>query len=252
MSPAERQYQRIAADLRRRIGRGEWQTGDCLPSRAKLAIEYDVDANVLQRAQQLLITEGLLEGRTGSGTYVRRPVPRREMVRSRIGTPASFRADLGAIDGSGSWESTTNTNSPAPPEVAARLGIEPGAPTVHTVYEFLIDSQPVLLANSWEPLALTAGSPVICPEYGPLAGQGVVRRMAEIGVRVERAVERTRPSRATGTQANLLGVSAGDLVTLIERTYYDREGRAVETADLVVPDSRWDISYELPIGRQES
>lgn len=163
MSPAERQYQRIAADLRRRIDLGEWQIGDVLPSRAKLAIEYDVDPNVLQRAQQLLITEGLLEGRSGSGTYVRRPVPRRAMVRSRIGTPASFRADLGEIDGTGSWESSTGTNVPAPPEAAARLGLEPGTPTVHTVYEFLIDSQPVLLANSWEPLALTEGSPVICP-----------------------------------------------------------------------------------------
>ncbi|MGW4649448.1 GntR family transcriptional regulator [Kitasatospora sp. NPDC004289] len=252
MSPAERQYQRVADDLRARVGRGEWQVGERLPSRAKLAVEYDVGENVLQRAQEVLITEGLLAGRAGSGTYVRQPVVRRPMLRSRVGAPVSFRAQLGETGEEGSWESSTSTNVPAPPATAARLGIEPGAPTVHTAYEYLIGGQPVLLADSWEPMSVTEGSPVICPEYGPLAGQGVVRRMAAIGVNVERAVERTRPARATAQQAVLLGVSAGDLVTLIERTHLDGDGRAVETADLVIPDSRWEITYELPIVRQES
>ncbi|GAA3024845.1 hypothetical protein GCM10020229_40120 [Kitasatospora albolonga] len=41
-------------------------------------------------------------------------------------------------------------------------------------------------------------------------------------------------------------------MTLIERTHLDGDGRAVETADLVIPDSRWEITYELPIVRQES
>ena len=66
-------YMRVADDLRRRIAAGEWQVGERLPSRAKLATEYGVGPNVLQKAQERLIIEGLLEGRAGSGTYVRKP-----------------------------------------------------------------------------------------------------------------------------------------------------------------------------------
>ncbi len=35
--------------------------------------------------------------------------------------------------------------------------------------------------------------------------------------------------------------------TRIERTYYDSDGRPVETADITVPDVRWEIAYEISI-----
>lgn len=87
MPSQEPPYLRIAEDLRHRVTRGEWQVGERLPSRARLAVRYDVGANVLQRAQELLIAEGLLEGRAGSGTYVRVPTERRRMVRSGLRRP---------------------------------------------------------------------------------------------------------------------------------------------------------------------
>ncbi|GAA5011383.1 GntR family transcriptional regulator [Kitasatospora paranensis] len=250
MPSQEPPYLRISDDLRRRITEGEWRIGERLPSRAQLAAAYGVGANVLQRAQELLISEGLLEGRAGSGTYVRTPAERRPMVRSRhrsLHGSAPFAARPGAADPAGTWDATSYARTPAPARIAERLAIEPGEWTVRTCYEFLLDGRPVQLAESWEPMAVTDGTPVLLPELGPLAGAGVVARMASIGVTVDFAVERPRPARAGQEQAHLLGLSAGDLVTLIERTYFDTEGRAVETADLVVPDAGWDIVYELPV-----
>ncbi|MEU9031710.1 hypothetical protein AB0D46_30140 [Streptomyces sp. NPDC048383] len=56
-----------------------------------------------------------------------------------------------------------------------------------------------------------------------------------------------RPSpRATPDRANLLGISLGALITEVERACFDSEGRSVETADLVVPDSRYEIAYAFP------
>lgn len=235
-------YLRIADHLRRRVTAGEWAVGERLPSRARLAESYGVGPNVLQRAQEVLIGEGLLEGRTGSGTYVREPVERLAMMRSR--TAGAFPASLVP---DGGWESESAARTPAPDGVARRLRIEPGTLTVHTRYEFLLDGRTAQLADSWEPMDLTGDTPVLLPEYGPLHGRGVVARMASLGVRVARAVERLRPARATAEQAALLGITAGDLVTLVERTYLDDSGRPVETADLVIPDSRWAICYELPV-----
>lgn len=65
-------------------------------------------------------------------------------------------------------------------------------------------------------------------------------------------MEAVRPARADQRQANLLGISVGDVITEIERTYYDTEGRPVETADIVVADVRWEIAYEFAVDRPDT
>ncbi|MFI2051619.1 GntR family transcriptional regulator [Streptomyces purpureus] len=248
--PREKPYLEVADALRVRIKSGEWAVGEKLPSRARIADEYGVGQSVAQRAMERLIIEGLLEGRAGSGTYVRRPRERLRMVRSRHrerrgGSP--FRADMREQGKAGTWESRSTARVPAPERIAERLAIEPGDPCVHTRYEFLADGQPVQLSESWEPMSITDGTPIVLPEMGPHAGAGVVERMRSIGVIVDVAVEVPRPARATQEQANLLGISVGDLITEIERTYYTAEGRPVETADITVADVRWEIAYEIGI-----
>ncbi|MEW2623928.1 GntR family transcriptional regulator [Streptomyces sp. NPDC048106] len=249
--PREAPYLAVADALRARIVAGEWRTGGRLPSRARLAVEYGVGRNVMQRAVDRLIAEGLLEGRAGSGTYVRAPRERLPMIRARRpgrpGHPATSLAERGRA---GAWDAHSRVRVPAPAAIAERLAIAPGDPCVSTHYEFLADGQPVQLSHSWEPLAITGGTPVVLPEKGPLAGKGVVERLRSIGVSVETVSELPRPARATREQANLLGIGLGDLVLLIERTLYDRDGRPVETADIVIPDVRREVLYEFAVDRR--
>ncbi len=244
----EAPYLEVADDLRDRIKRGEWAQGDRMPSRAQLAKEYGVGRNVTQRAVDRLIVEGLLEGRAGSGTFVTRPRERRRMVRSRHrekpGT-GRIRTDVLELGRAADWESHTEARTAAPARIAERLGIAEGDLCVRTSYEFLADRQPVQLSESWEPMAITGGTPIVLPELGPLAGKGVLRRMLSIGIEIDTAVEVPRPGRATVAEAALLGITPGDLLLHIERTYYATDGRAVETADITVPDVRWEIAYEI-------
>ncbi|MGW6574233.1 GntR family transcriptional regulator [Streptomyces sp. NPDC054945] len=250
--PEQPPYLRIADVLRQRIAEHEWTVGDRLPSRAQIAEECGVGENVVRRAQELLISQGVLEGRTGSGTYVAEPRRRVRVVRSSAreqpgGSP--FRADMQALGRQGNWESRTEAKVPAPAEIAARLGIAVGELCVRTVYEFLADGRPVQLSTSWEPYGLTAGTLVVLPEGGPHAGAGVVNRMAEIGITVSHAVEQPEPRQATAEEASLLGIQKAALVTHIRRTYYSDQGQPVETADIVVPVALCEIVYEVPISR---
>ena len=247
--PREAPYLQVADDLRTRIQSGEWAVGEKLPGRSILAEHYDVGANVIQRATERLIIEGVLEGRAGSGTFVRSPRDRLRMVRSRPRELRSgpFRADMREQGRSGTWETHTVVRVPAPKQIATRLGITEGDLCVRTQYEFFADGMPVQLSDSWESMAVTDGTPILLPESGPLAGRGVVARMRSIGITIATAIEVPRPSRATQEQANLLGISLGELLTIIERTYYDVDGRPLETADVVVPDVRWEIAYEISI-----
>ncbi|MGO4463636.1 GntR family transcriptional regulator [Streptomyces sp. M-16] len=243
-------YLQVVDSLRARIEAGEWAVGDKLPSRARFADEYAVGQSVTQRAMEQLIIEGFLEGRAGSGTYVRTPRRRMRMLRTRRRVPGAgntFRSEAAAHGIAASWDSRTVPQAPAPERIAARLAIAPGAPCVMTRYEFMADGSPAELSESWEPLEITSGTPIVLPEEGEMRGAGVVARMRSIGITVTSVVEVPRPSRADQHQANLLGISLGSLITEIERTYIDVDGRPVETADLVIPDSRYEIAYAFPV-----
>ncbi|MFJ9623751.1 GntR family transcriptional regulator [Streptomyces sp. NPDC101181] len=248
--PRDTPYLQVADALRARLRAGEWKVGDKLPSRARFAEEYGVGQSVAQRAVERLIAEGILEGRAGSGTYVRRARERRRMLRSRLRElrgDSPFRAHMRDQGAAGVWECDSTARVPATEDIAGRLAIEPGDLCVMTDYEFLADGQPVQLARSWEPMAITDGTPVLLPEMGPKGKIGVVERMRSIDVHIVTAIEVPRPARATREHANLLGIPLGDLVTRLERTYFDAEGRPVETADIIVPDSRWEIAYEIEV-----
>ncbi|MFD9301893.1 GntR family transcriptional regulator [Streptomyces sp. NPDC060048] len=237
--PRDTAYSKVADALRTRIAAPEWPVGAKLPSRARLAAEYSVGQSVAQRALELLIIEGLLEGRPGAGTYVRVPRQRLRVVRPHRRAPGAS-AGVRA-------ESHTKARVEATAGIAARLGIAPGDPCVVTTYAFSGEGGTFEVCESWEPMALTGGTPVVLPEMGPHRGAGVAPRMRAIGITVTSVLEVPRPARADRRQAGLLGIGVGDLITGIERTHYAADGRAVETADIVVADRHTEIAYEIPV-----
>ncbi|KWX02805.1 GntR family transcriptional regulator [Carbonactinospora thermoautotrophica] len=242
-------YLRIADDLRSRIVDGTLPPGTRLPSRAQLAREYGVAESVALEAMRLLVSEGFVETRPGSGSYVRRRPQVRRLVRSwyrekRGDSP--FRADMAAQGRQGSWESHSETTT-APPVIAERLGVPPGEPVMRTNYVFYADGEPVMLSTSYEPLTITRNTPIVLPEEGPYAGKGVVERMAAIGVNVTHAAEAVTARPVLASEAELLKVPTGTTIIRIARTYYADE-RAVETADITIPADRYEIIYHIPVG----
>jgi GntR family transcriptional regulator len=133
------------------------------------------------------------------------------------------------------------------PAIVARLAAEPGDLAMRTIYTFLGDGKPVILSVSWEPAALTTGTPVMLPEEGPHAGKGVVERMAVIGQRITHAEENVAARPALASEAQRLGIRPGGTVLTVARTYYTPE-RPVETADIVIPVERYSLVYEVPVG----
>jgi DNA-binding GntR family transcriptional regulator len=241
-------YQRIADDLRRSILDGSLAPGARLPSRHDLAREYEVSDRVGMEAVRLLIAEGFVESKSGSGSYVRRRPEMQRLTRSWYtnrsgGSP--FRASMEAGGRPGTRESSSE-RAAMTPAIASRLGGQPDEPAMRTRYTFLSDGEPVMTSESWEPLALTQGTAVMLPEEGPHAGSGVVERMAVIGQRITRAEEVVSARPALAAEAARLSIRPGSLVLTIARTYFTEE-RAVETADIVIPVERYALVYEVPV-----
>ncbi|MEU6021782.1 GntR family transcriptional regulator [Micromonospora sp. NPDC047134] len=243
-------YQRIVDDLRSRILSGGLAPGDKLPTEKELQQRWGYSTTIIKHALTLLRSEGLIEGRRGSGNYVRdrtqlvRRAHSRDM-RRRLGSTSPFARDSEAAGRRPTWESES-ARIPAPPHIAERLGIQPDDTVMHTRYRYLADDNPIQLADSYEPIAVTGGTPVEYPERGPVIG--VVAWMDFIGVPIDRFVEEvtTRPAMPEEITALDLDPRGGRWVIAIERTYYAGPA-AVETADIVFPGDRYRLVYEMPV-----
>ncbi|MFI0737096.1 GntR family transcriptional regulator [Streptomyces sp. NPDC021100] len=241
-------YLRVAGDLRQKIVAGELPPHTRLPSQARIREQYGVSDTVALEARKVLMAEGLVEGRSGSGTYVRERPERRAVVRTGyrgVGESSSFRQEQADPRVKGTWEARSEQLS-ASPAVAERLRIAPGDRVMRTDYLFRCAGEPAMLSTSWEPLAVTGRTPVMLPEEGPLAGRGVVERMAAIDLVVDNVTEEisARPGLAQETLA--LGGVPGHCVLVVSRTYF-AGGRAVETADVVMLAERHRVAYHLPV-----
>ena len=91
-------YIRIHDAIKKEIEGGVWEIGQRLPSERDLADDYEVSRMTLRQAITLLVEEGILERRVGSGTYVashrvqekmRGTTSFTEIVRSQGKTPSS-------------------------------------------------------------------------------------------------------------------------------------------------------------------
>ncbi|MER6960607.1 MULTISPECIES: GntR family transcriptional regulator [unclassified Streptomyces] len=241
-------YLRVAGDLRKKIADGSLPPHTRLPSQARIREEYGVSDTVALEARKVLMAEGLVEGRSGSGTYVReRPVPRRI---SRSGyRPVSgatpFRQEQAEAHTRGTWESSSEQVE-ASVAVAERLGIQSGDRVMCTKYVFREAGEVMMLSTSWEPLAVTGRTPVMLPEEGPLGGMGVVERMRAIDVIVDNVTEEVGARPGLAEELLALGGVPGHVVLVVQRTYY-ASGRPVETADVVIPADRYRVAYHLPV-----
>ncbi|HXP21468.1 MAG TPA: GntR family transcriptional regulator [Streptosporangiaceae bacterium] len=252
-------YLRVLEDLRSRIRSGLLGPGARIPSRNAIITNYGVGETAAKHALQVLATEGLIEARPGSGSYVRKVPAARFLEHDRLEFPGSPFGVQETVTISGdrtdepvqtmarrlAWEHQTE-QAPAPPRIAERLGLAGAAATMVTRYLLTSDGEPVQLAVSYEPAELTAGTAVAVPEQGPLAGRGVIERMRSIGVLVDEVVEELSVRPSLRAEASALAIPAGAAVLVIERVQY-AAGRAVEVGEVVVPADRFKLRYRFPV-----
>jgi DNA-binding GntR family transcriptional regulator len=240
----------IANELRQQIIDGTLPPGARFPTLAEIQEKYNVAEGTAYQATRVLLNEGLTVTKPGAQTRVRELPEVVRLVRSwyresRSGSP--WHADMAEQGRVGAQTSHTEEIG-APPAVAERLFIKPGERVMRTVYICTLDEKPIFLCTSYEPLNLTAETPVLLAEGGRLADIDVVERMALIGHAVTKVVEEIVPRTLTGKEAERLNLRAGIAIVVIERTYF-AGSRPVETADLVIAPT-YRARYEIPIGEE--
>jgi GntR family transcriptional regulator len=239
-------YLRVLEDLRAQIRDGVLAPGARVPSRNGIIARYRVGETAAKHALQVLATEGLIEARAGSGSYVRQAPAISRLEHDRPHFPGS---PFGLVDERAvvAWEHQTQRVHP-PRQVARRLGLAETQLVTRTRYLLTADGSPVQLATSYEPAEVTAGTAVASPEEGPFAGRGVVERMRAIGVTVDQLVEDVSVRPCPSAEAAALGIPAGAPVLVVTREH--RAGqRAVETSKIVISADRFTLRYRIPVAQ---
>ncbi len=245
-------YLRVLEDLRDQIQGGLLAPGARVPSRNAIMARYGVGETAAKHALRVLVAEGVIEARAGSGSYVRRLPDAAHLEHDRLHFPGS---PFGLADGLPpgghgeahsprlAWEHQSEQVSP-PAHIARRLGLpDRDHPVTRTRYLMSADGCPVQLATSYEPAQLRGA---LSPEQGRYAGRGVLDRMSAIGLRVDQVVEDISLRPALAAEAAVLGLAPGTPVLLVERDHRCGE-RVVEAAEIVVAADRFRLRYRFPV-----
>jgi GntR family transcriptional regulator len=206
----------LAEELRARILAGEWQPGEKLPSEPELARRRTVSRSSMRAAITVLEEDGYVSRRHGSGTYV----TARPALPSDLGRNFGVSA-LIAHNGMkpGSAEETSGA-VPAPPEVAAVLDVEPGAPVSTLRRVRTADGRRVVDVTDW------CRTEHIAPDELP-AVESIYDALAERGLAVDHGVATLEPRNADDELASRLGVPRGTLLLTIDQIDRTGDGTAV-------------------------
>nr|CAA6830925.1 MAG: Predicted transcriptional regulator of N-Acetylglucosamine utilization, GntR family [uncultured Thiotrichaceae bacterium] len=90
-------YQQLANRIRREVSDGVYQVNEKIPSENELSRHYDIGRPTVRQATDLLVREGVLLRKRGSGTFVQAPTQQIDLF-SLAGTSAAFDQSQQPVD----------------------------------------------------------------------------------------------------------------------------------------------------------
>jgi GntR family transcriptional regulator len=239
-------YWLIAAGLREAIEAGEYPAGARLPGENDVMKQHSVARGTARQALTQLVNWGLAEARKGSGIYVRdfRPIVREGIGRlGRSAWPSGVSVWSSETEGRDLTVDQLDVSEADPPEhIRALLDLPPAAGVVLRSRRYVLDGKPVLLARSWLPAAIAAGTPIVRHDTGP---GGIYARLTEIGHAPARFREDIRARMPLPDEAGRLQIAAGTPVVEICRVAVDAAGTPVEVNEMTADSSAYIFRYEF-------
>ncbi|MGW4779350.1 GntR family transcriptional regulator [Streptomyces filamentosus] len=243
-------HQKIAAELRRRITRGDLPPGSKLGSTAELMEQYGGVANTtVQKALQMLKAEGLLEGLPGKGVYVRQHAqecvePVAYMRPARPGEPYPWVSEAAKRQQVGRSRLLDVEVVVPPVEVAEALRLGDGERAVLRKQLLFLDEEPTELARSYYPLGLVEGTAVL--ERKLIRG-GTPALLDSMGLPPREFVDELSSEIPTEEEVVVLELPKDMPVLVAFRVVYSDGGRPIEATLMTKAAHRYRMRYRLPV-----
>lgn len=193
----------VLRDLRRRIDSGELRQGERLPAENHLAEQYGVSRITIRRALANLATDGYIDRRHGTGTFVSE---RAELVHHDLLLEGSWRERLQAAHHSTQSDViTSRIVAEVPPRVLSALTDVIEGEVLDQDWVYLervqrVDGHPIGLSESWLPARVVPGL-----EASPLVDGSLTRALAtQFGIGPDLVDNRLLADQAGAREAELL------------------------------------------------
>lgn len=251
------QYRQVADLLREGIETGEYPPGSVLPSEPDLASRFGVSRVTINRAVQLLRSEGLVRVHRGRGTLVRAiPAIRRnsnqryqKAAREEGGGRGAFDYEIRRLGLTPRTE-IVQLEAVTPPSAAAEvLGLGEDEKALIRKRQMFASDEPVLLATSYIPWEIAERAGVTQIDSGP---GGTYSRLADIGLGPVRFSEDVRVRIPTAEEEAFFALWEGQQVIEIVHISWLEDARAIEYRIDTLPTSQWIMHFEWNAENSES
>lgn len=222
--------------LRERILNGELEPGSRLPGELSLAAEYGISRVTVRRALNTLASDGLIDRRPGSGTFVREGNSVQPIV-ADLSNVLSHLVEMGRRTGV-RLLSFAYVN---PPEsVAVSLGLEPGERTQRSIRVRLIDGAPFsyLVTHVPERIGVTYSE-------ADLASMPLLGLLERSGIVVDEASQSIGATLAGPDIADALELEIGSPLLSLTRVVWDPSGQGVEHLHALYRPDRYSFHMDL-------
>lgn len=210
---------------------GKIAAGDALPSERDLCEIMGASRVTVRKATELLIEEGLLSRRQGSGTY----------VTPRIQAPGSFLSSF-SEDAEARGDATDTiwmmkVVADASEEEARLLELPAGAKVARLSRVRMAGGEPLAIENAVVPAEML-------PDIGKL-GSSLYKALDKRGNRPVTGQQKIRAALAGPSEANLLSIPEQSEILRIERLTRRADGRPVELTRSAYRGERYEFVSEL-------
>lgn len=224
-------YMQLAHRLRQQIVEGEIGAGEALPSERDLCDIMGASRVTVRKAIELLIEEGLLSRRQGSGTY----------VTPRIQAPGSYLSSF-SEDAEARGEVTDTiwmmkVVAVASEEEATLLELTAGSKVARLSRVRMAGGEPLAIENAVVPADML-------PDIGKL-GNSLYQALNECGNRPVTGQQKVRAALAGPAEASLLSIPEKTEILRIERLTRRADGRPVELTRSAYRGERYEFVSEL-------
>ncbi|MFI6653201.1 GntR family transcriptional regulator [Streptomyces sp. NPDC050529] len=243
-------HQKIAAELRRLITRGDLTPGSKLPSTAELMEQHGGVANTtIQKALQMLKSEGLLEGLPGKGVFVRQhaqqPIePMTFMKPAAPGEPYKWMTEATKRHQVGGSQLLAVEVVEPPREVADALELEEGDRAVLRKQILTLDGEPTELTRSYYPLSLAEGTAMM--DKRRIRG-GTPALLNEMGYPAREFIDELSSEIPTEEEVLALELPKDMPVLVAFRAVYSDGGRPIEVTLMTKAAHRYRMRYRMPV-----
>jgi GntR family transcriptional regulator len=195
---------------------------------------------------KILRTEGLIETKKGAAARVVsfHPIRRRGIQRLARDQWGSGKTVWSADDHRApDVDQIKVLEDAAPPQhISDVLELAPGETVCVRSRRYVVEGRPVMVAESYLPQSLVAGSPIVQADTGP---GGIYARLADLGHAPVHFREEIRVRMPSREEAGQLAIPADRTVIKLARTAFDAEGQAVEINEMTMDSTAYVLDYEF-------